>query len=341
MYNNIKGVVENPLKCQSSKKLICGSAATIQYDCEAYGCCFNDGKCYHDDRSLSGFVRLQRSAKFATFYDIFTSKTAIECSNLCLSNSNCKCFEYDYNGHICKLSEEVCQPDGDTNGIFSYERIGYREMTCFSTNCNYIAEHNIDNILDCSSTCKTENCKIFTFRIDKQANKCMTHDIYSCDLYDQAFRNQINYVTCFNGPISKIEYKQEDIYIQNIKDDSVQTCNDVTTDKEFNLRVPWPTVDTDSFSFNVEIYGQNLQKCHNSQFALPEEGVVSYFSLDYQPDPSFFGNFHACKYLDGDNVNFCKFNCNCLTSHCTAVHLKVFGLTESNIQICHFNITSI
>lgn len=97
------------------------------------------------------------------------------------------------------------------------------------------------------------------------------------------------------------------------------------------LRFPWPTSNSNSLTFTVNVTGENLL-CKNHNSWTGKNGLIVYVPLDYQVDSKFTGNFLSCN-LKVEKATSCEYVCSCNNKMCQAFYVNLHD-NYSSIKIC-------
>lgn len=316
----------------------CGASTTSEQECLLSGCCYENDVCWKDATNIAGFTKISKQTNFLaqTTIKAKVSLTLKECSLDCLQNPDCKCFIYDHVNHICISSTMPCSPTGNVGNTFSYEKTAFQDVTCFATSCTFSEEHTNSSFTDCSNQCKQENdCKLFLYSTNSLPKKCKTQETSACDLKDDTKRKDQLIRTCLNGAITKESIESNQLVISPVSEGN---CVTVTSDKDYSLRIPWPTINLNLKAFFIEIHGKNVRNCVNFSTNNLDHGLVVYTSISYQYEPDFLGKFFGCQTLSTTNDNYCKFECNCKENSCDAVYIKAFAEKGKSLEICNYTV---
>lgn len=241
----------------------------------------------------------------------------------------------------CKLSGYGSNATDVADGIYSFEKFADNSLTCFLSTCGYstitISKSSIN---DCSNYCKNiSSCKMFTFKILNDIKNCYLHESCNCNFYSSTYKTAGEAVTCIQGPIRKETTDQSNSIIHKLTDDeTAQQCIDISkTNQLQSLRIPWPSIRNNTFSFNIEVKGKNIKNCFETNENL-DFGVLVYIPITYMTNSVFTGIFKKCKLESKDDDKFCRYYCDCMEKFCEAVHITAFTFKDNAFKLCHISI---
>ncbi|CAD5126356.1 DgyrCDS14500 [Dimorphilus gyrociliatus] len=327
----------NPVYCSYSSEKIAGSSNTYETRCNERGGCWKNSKCFYGDTYIPGFIKYNKIPSTVDQLALYTFISLNDCGTACLSNSECKYFVYNFDQEKCEMSKSYQAPSGlVTTTQMTYYKLATSSATCFNRACDELEEHLAVDATACKDICNAESCKTFTYLVNDAVNHCTTHTTELCEATPINTQDIVGY-SCILQPIFNDFTTINDQKTIDITDSDIDTCVTITTEKQFSLRIPWPTVGTNSTDFEIRIKGTNLKQCINPINSLLNSGVFAYVPHDLQVNPEFFGIFNTCHVTTGDDT-YCNYICSCNSQHCQAVYIKGFGLTDENMQICEYEI---
>ncbi|CAD5114644.1 unnamed protein product [Dimorphilus gyrociliatus] len=333
--------------CVVSKRITYGSSTTPEVQCLAYGGCWDAEGCYIGNDYVAGFRTVKRICEVGLVISQHNNLSLQECGRRCLFNENCETFIYQFDITTCQLRDTICHQYSSSvepsNYIRSYAKMAVKQWTEYPGNCaqNDIA-NTMENVNTCAISCKSQStCKIFVAPRSTASNSaCFMKDTV-CDILDPGNARELSATTFLPGPIySDLNDHSQSKLIHITDSELADTCVASTTEKDFNLRIPWPNLGDGNPDFRIVIKGKNMKNCMNIKYGLTMSGVLAYVGIDGQISPSFSGPFNACEYESGNNDTECIYKCTCGEDYCQAAYIRGFGSDDDNMEICFYNVLS-
>lgn len=330
------------LTCDPNKKIFYGQSSRDEATCKKGGACYDSTfGCYYSQENIPGFRIHKGECTSCSASEVFSDLDRIECGRECLKRSDCQCFTYDISSGSCILKNVVCNSMNDQiSNKLTYNKYASNKVLCFHADCH---GHDITkvnkNVAECYEFCKTKgNCKSFALVTTPTANDICGLKSVLCDVTSRE-NTRLFINLCIPGPVFPDWLDNHYSNRNEISDDSNSTCKSVGLADNFNLKIPWPSVGNNSPDFTIKIIGKNFQRCVDFRTGLHGNCVLAFVVNEFLGSPRFTGNFRACQLIDGNNNTYCKYFCSCGLDFCEAVHIRGFGTDESNMSICHYQIS--
>lgn len=334
------------ITCDPSTKIRYGKTSDTRTTCEKYAGCWEDGYgCYFSLQNVGGFRMMMGEFPYANINETISNTDRQECGRECLKRATCHCFTYDSNDRSCKMMNEFCFKSNMVIGSnITYNKYASKDLICGYGDCyegnlnwNYI------NIQACYDLCKLySSCKIIGFSSAEHflpQYSCMAK-VNFCDFTSKQNAHMYSSM-CIPGPAFPDWATNHYINRDEIIDDSETTCKSVDIKDGFNLKVPWPSIRYNQSDFYIEIFGKSMEKCMDAAKSLDVNGLTAFVVDEFEVHPRFTGLFKACKMVDGNDENYCKYFCSCEKDYCGAVHIKAFTNNSDQMSICKYKIINL
>lgn len=326
--------------CNPNRKIPYGPPTANNVDCEGNLGCWDDAsKCYFSENFLKGFSVFEGRGASCSINETLAERSLQECANECLKLTYCTGFVHDPIMKYCEISKEICREQGkttDSNAI-TYNKHASKHFVSVYHDCseNDIRYSSIVSAESCYNECLMDSkCKMMVTAYDEKL--CyLKEDI--CD-FSKLDRRRFHLLSCIPAPIFSDWFPTKNADKDEIIDNSNATCKNVTMEKQFNLKIPWPTVGREEKDFNLLIIGKNLNNCMNSSESMQNNTVVAFIVYEFHNLPQFTGNFKACDLISGNDDTFCKYRCSCGEEYCEAVHIRAFASNDANMSICNYQV---
>lgn len=326
--------------CNPENKKRYGKNGETKIECLNYAGCWDDNYgCYFSNEVFPGFHMMMGECTTCPIELAVANLTRNECAGLCLKRSTCNCFTYDSITEQCQMKKSVCATSNFALGSkITYNKHASKDMICSYGLCplGNILEVTLP-IQSCNHFCGNDpSCKMIGLKYGNNFSPCMVKN-YLCNFFSPE-KQDLSVISCIRGPILPDWRKNHETGTNKITDNSNSTCKSISSTDNFNLIIPWPTLENDRSEFELLIIGKNLKKCMNLTNSIDKHGLVAYVEVNFDSSFQFLGSFKSCHLISGNDNEICQYSCSCGDNYCQAVHIRAFNAEASDIEICNYKI---